>query len=333
MKRSRVIKPGFFENEMLAEVEPLGRLLFAGLWTIADREGRLEDRPKKLKGLLLCFDDCDVDALLNQLQRYGFVTRYAVNGGRYLEICNFLKHQHPHPKEAPSAIPPAPTEPNAPEPDNSTTYNGKAETLHKESGNSREKTRQDTARNEKPRQEMYVSPSLSLSLSLRSSEDTRARACEAKTAPENQPLSPNDDFEEDDDPDNLAPCLTPLEDSLRRAKRWGENLNAGQWRQLKDVARDLVAQYPETAKPEIAARVGEYFRTKRKESWGLTWVIAEWPDICDWAKVRHGIGKSTAPKKQFCGSCKSGWVKTDPNDDLSPMRKCECVNNERQASA
>jgi len=43
--RSRNIKPGFFMNELLPEIELLGRLLFIGLWLLADREGRLEDRP------------------------------------------------------------------------------------------------------------------------------------------------------------------------------------------------------------------------------------------------------------------------------------------------
>ena len=41
MGHTRTIKPGFFTNDLLAEVHPLGRLLFIGLWTIADREGRL----------------------------------------------------------------------------------------------------------------------------------------------------------------------------------------------------------------------------------------------------------------------------------------------------
>jgi hypothetical protein len=50
MPRTRQIKPGFFKNDELAELPIEARLLFAGLWTIADREGRLEDRPKKIKG-------------------------------------------------------------------------------------------------------------------------------------------------------------------------------------------------------------------------------------------------------------------------------------------
>lgn len=108
MARSRNIKPGFFANEDLPEIEPIGRLLFIGLWTIADREGRLEDRPRKIKGELLRFDNCDVDNLLQILHDNKFIVRYSVDGNNYIQICNFVKHQSPHPKEAPSEIPPIP---------------------------------------------------------------------------------------------------------------------------------------------------------------------------------------------------------------------------------
>ncbi len=105
MARSRNIKPGFFTNDELAEIEPLGRLLFAGLWTIADREGRLEDRPKRIKAEILPYDDCDVDYLLQQLHDRNFILRYEVNGKRYIQVVNFKKHQNPHVKEPPSTIP------------------------------------------------------------------------------------------------------------------------------------------------------------------------------------------------------------------------------------
>ena len=105
MGRTRSIRPGFFLNEKLAEVNPLGRLLFAGLWTIADRRGRLEDRPRRIKAELLPYDDCDIDDLLNQLSTSGFIHRYIVNGERYIEIVNFEKHQHIPGSEAESIIP------------------------------------------------------------------------------------------------------------------------------------------------------------------------------------------------------------------------------------
>jgi len=115
MARSRNIKPGFFLNDRLAECEPLARLLFAGLWCIADREGRLEDRPKRIKAEILPYDDCDVDQLLNQLAERGFIIRYEVDSNRYIQVTNFSKHQNPHVREAASIIPPPPSQEVAPE--------------------------------------------------------------------------------------------------------------------------------------------------------------------------------------------------------------------------
>lgn len=103
--RSRNIKPGFFRNELLAECDPFARLLFAGLWCIADRSGRLEDRPRRIKAEVLPFDSCDIEALLGQLENHGFIRRYSVNGRQFIEIPKFTAHQNPHMREAPSAIP------------------------------------------------------------------------------------------------------------------------------------------------------------------------------------------------------------------------------------
>lgn len=105
MARARNIKPGFFTNDVLAECEPLARLLFAGLWTIADREGRLEDRPKKIKAEILPYDDCDIENLIRQLCSYEFITRYSIGDKSFIQINNFGKHQNPHVKEAESTIP------------------------------------------------------------------------------------------------------------------------------------------------------------------------------------------------------------------------------------
>lgn len=105
MSRLRTIKPGFFLDEELAECDPLARLLFAGLWTIADRRGRLEDRPRRIKVETLPYDDCDVDALLDQLQTHGFIVRYEADGRRYIAIPTWEKHQSPHLKETESTIP------------------------------------------------------------------------------------------------------------------------------------------------------------------------------------------------------------------------------------
>lgn len=103
--RSRNIKPGFFKNEYLAECDPKARLLFAGLWCMADREGRLEYRPKRIKAELLPYDNCKIEDLLNQLGNTGFVTFYSVDGCHYIVIPKFLEHQNPNVKESESTIP------------------------------------------------------------------------------------------------------------------------------------------------------------------------------------------------------------------------------------
>jgi hypothetical protein len=103
--RARNIKPGFFTNEELVELPFATRLLFIGLWTLADREGRLEDKPKRIKMHLFPADDIDVDAALDELQASGFLARYEIDGARYIQVLAFRKHQNPHRDERPSSIP------------------------------------------------------------------------------------------------------------------------------------------------------------------------------------------------------------------------------------
>ncbi|CAI8831880.1 DnaT domain-containing protein [Pseudomonas sp. IT-P2] len=108
MARSRNIKPGFFSNEHLAEVDFATRLLFIGMWTEADREGRLEDRPRRLKMALFPADNVDIEKMLADLDHLGFITRYTVGSFKAIQIVNWSKHQNPHVKEAKSVIPEMP---------------------------------------------------------------------------------------------------------------------------------------------------------------------------------------------------------------------------------
>jgi len=111
MARARTLRHGFFTNDDLAELAPMVRLLFAGLWTIADREGRLLDRPKKIRAEILPYDDLDVSVALDQLAASGFLVRYEVDGVRAIAITHWRKHQRPHPREEQSQIP-APSVPD-----------------------------------------------------------------------------------------------------------------------------------------------------------------------------------------------------------------------------
>lgn len=106
MARARNIKPALFKNEILGVADPIYTLLFSGLWLLADREGRLEDRPLRIKAELFPYrEGLDMPAMLRWLHDSGFIYRYSFGENRYIEIANFTKHQNPHKNEVASEIP------------------------------------------------------------------------------------------------------------------------------------------------------------------------------------------------------------------------------------
>lgn len=105
MARARNIKPGFFRNADLVELSYEARLLFIGLWTIADRSGRLEDRPKQIKMELFPADNIDCEVVLGQLESIGMIARYDALGVKCIQVVNFAKHQNPHRDEKASILP------------------------------------------------------------------------------------------------------------------------------------------------------------------------------------------------------------------------------------
>jgi len=107
VSRIRYIKPGFFCDEDLADCSPWARLLFAGLWGIADKAGRLEDRPRRIAAAVFPYDrDVDVEECLRELCDHGpMIARYEVDGVRYIAVLGWAKHQKTHHKEAESVIP------------------------------------------------------------------------------------------------------------------------------------------------------------------------------------------------------------------------------------
>jgi hypothetical protein len=111
MARIRQILPSFFTDEVIGTLDPIDALAFVGLWTEADRSGRLEDRPVRLRARLFPYrPDLDVAAVLERLEAAGLITRYQgtalAEDGKpegaplaLIEIRTFVKHQSPHPKE------------------------------------------------------------------------------------------------------------------------------------------------------------------------------------------------------------------------------------------
>lgn len=102
MARIRTIKPDFFSSDDICALSPLARLLYIGLWCEADREGRLVWAPRVFKRRYLPDDDCDIEALCDELTNRTLVRRY---GDGLACIPSFAKHQHVNPREAASILP------------------------------------------------------------------------------------------------------------------------------------------------------------------------------------------------------------------------------------
>lgn len=113
MARIRNLKPQFFKHAELYDAEhasglPL-RVAYAGLWCVADREGRFKWKPREIKLEVLPYDTVDMSAVLDALVRYGFIFKYKCAGQEYGFIPTFKQHQFINRNEAQSTIP-APSE-------------------------------------------------------------------------------------------------------------------------------------------------------------------------------------------------------------------------------
>jgi len=116
MARIRYLKPDFFKDEDIKELSFEARLFYQGLWVQADREGRGEDRPERLKIEIMPYDEVDAEEIMRLLAchkkngKRPFIVRYEIDGEKYYQIINWQKHQKPHKTERESVIPPVPKE-------------------------------------------------------------------------------------------------------------------------------------------------------------------------------------------------------------------------------
>lgn len=129
MPRKRMIDPNIWESEDFATLSVLGKLLFIGLFSLADDEGRGKANPIYLRSKLFPYEadkvrTTDVENALSEIARSMSVVFYAHNDSKYYALTNWDKWQKIE-KPSPSNIP-APTD--------SDTIRG---TFADESGNSR----------------------------------------------------------------------------------------------------------------------------------------------------------------------------------------------------
>lgn len=103
--RTRDLKPDFWSDERVVLVSDSAKLLFQGLWNLADRCGRLEDKPVTIGFKVRPWDPSAVPTLLTELQSVGLIIRYSVNGLDCIGVPGLVTHQRIHPKEMASKLP------------------------------------------------------------------------------------------------------------------------------------------------------------------------------------------------------------------------------------
>ena len=91
MPKGRHLKPDFFTDMNIVGLSPLARLLYQGLWCYAHDCGHLDDEPVELKMRILPADNCDVDALLDELVWHKRIGRK----GGVIEVPKLAEHQKP----------------------------------------------------------------------------------------------------------------------------------------------------------------------------------------------------------------------------------------------
>ncbi|HCU50401.1 MAG TPA: hypothetical protein DGG94_11485 [Micromonosporaceae bacterium] len=116
MARIRSVKPEFFRDQDLAVEVPNrdARLLYIGLWGIADEHGRLRGDAMAIKGELFAYDDDltpeVIDKLIDLLAETGRVIRYRSRKSVYLYLPKLSKHQRLEPHKTPSRLPEPPVD-------------------------------------------------------------------------------------------------------------------------------------------------------------------------------------------------------------------------------
>jgi hypothetical protein len=104
MARIRTVKPEFFRHEGLQGLEvthpgAYPMLVFEGLWTLADKLGQFEWKPRHIHLDVLPFIDFDMLETLDILEGFGLIARYEVKGKQYGIIKTFKTHQRISGKE------------------------------------------------------------------------------------------------------------------------------------------------------------------------------------------------------------------------------------------
>ena len=97
MPRARNIKPSFFKDAKIVSCSLESRLLFQGLWCLADYMGRLKYVPIEIKMEVFPADNIDVEKHMQELAEKELIEIYHdCSGAALVQVRGFSKHQNPH---------------------------------------------------------------------------------------------------------------------------------------------------------------------------------------------------------------------------------------------
>lgn len=94
--RIRSLKPEMWQDEKIGRVTRDARLLFVGLITLADDEGRFRAPAPLVLGHIYPWDTVSprrLESWMRELEEVGLVVRYEVGGQRYGHLPGWAKHQ------------------------------------------------------------------------------------------------------------------------------------------------------------------------------------------------------------------------------------------------
>lgn len=96
MARRRMIDPNFWQSEDVSKLSVRQRLLFIGLFSNADDEGKLRGNPAFVRSIIFPYEDFamnEIEQDLNDIEGVGSILQYNVEGSKYILLCNWKKFQ------------------------------------------------------------------------------------------------------------------------------------------------------------------------------------------------------------------------------------------------
>ena len=109
MARRRMIDPAIWQSEDFSKLSLLARLVFIGMFSLSDDEGKGRAKPVYLKSIIFPYDEdirvADIDKTLSEIGSKMSVTLYSHNGNRYYKFDHWSKWQRvdkPQPSNFPN---------------------------------------------------------------------------------------------------------------------------------------------------------------------------------------------------------------------------------------